>query len=634
MNRVFLLLCLLVATLVPCVASEADALAISARIQSIHMPYGTILDPIYNTSSSEQIRAYTRCGDSALWTGHYLAAEAYRYNVTKSPDALANVKNAMAGLKSLVDVTGNNLLARCIVPANSPSAASIQSEEAANGIHQASPWFWVGNTSRDQYSGVIFGLGVAYDLVDDASVKTSVSDLVTRLVAFLTGHNWSIIMPDGTSSASFLIRPDQMLALMQVARHVNPDRFSTSYDILRLSLSGTILAPVGVDVADDGSYFKFNLAYINLFNLIRLESSSFKDIYSKAYSILRNHTAGHQNAFFNMIDRGLNGANAARDTQTVQLLDQWLQRPRRDFYVDVSGKVPVCINQACQPIPVPLRVPTNFLWERSPFQLAGGGSGLIENPGIDYILPYWMGRYYGVIQPLTVQPAAAPGPSVAPDSIASIFGNDLSAQTTQAPGLPLPSTLGGVAVNVKDSAGLKRSAPLIFVSPTQINFVIPQGTAPGTATFTVAGGAASAVATASVQTVAPALFSMNGNGQGVAAATAIRTQAGNPQFQAPVSVFSCGASGCVPVPIDVGLDTPVFLTLYGTGIRNRSSLANVKVTINGIDVPVLYAGPQPEFPGLDQVNVGLTLSLRESGESNVIVTVDGQASNPVTVAIQ
>jgi uncharacterized protein (TIGR03437 family) len=99
-------------------------------------------------------------------------------------------------------------------------------------------------------------------------------------------------------------------------------------------------------------------------------------------------------------------------------------------------------------------------------------------------------------------------------------------------------------------------------------------------------------------------------------------------------VFTCSGSTCTSVPIDVGLDTPVYLTLYGTGIRNRSSLSNVKATIHGIGVPVLYAGPQPSFTGLDQVNMALTLNLRGSGESNVVLTVDGQTSNTVTVNIQ
>src|ERR1700690_40448 len=120
----------------PARESEADALQISANIQANHLPYGTILDPMFASATSDQIVGYTRCGDSALWTGAYLAAEAFRYNVTQSPDALSNVKAALAGLASLVDVTGDNRLARCIVMANSPYAAGISSEEAPKTIHQ------------------------------------------------------------------------------------------------------------------------------------------------------------------------------------------------------------------------------------------------------------------------------------------------------------------------------------------------------------------------------------------------------------------------------------------------------------------------------------------------------------------
>jgi len=50
-------------------ASEADALAISANIQARHFPFASLLDPIYASATSDQIIAYTRCGDSSLWTG-------------------------------------------------------------------------------------------------------------------------------------------------------------------------------------------------------------------------------------------------------------------------------------------------------------------------------------------------------------------------------------------------------------------------------------------------------------------------------------------------------------------------------------------------------------------------------------
>jgi hypothetical protein len=109
---------------------------------------------------------FTHCGDSAIWTGHYLAAEAFRYNVTRDPKALENVRVALAGIESLLDVTGTNSLSRCLIPVASPYAQAIIKEEASHGVFQNTQfgWYWIGGTSRDQYSGVFFGLGVAYDL--------------------------------------------------------------------------------------------------------------------------------------------------------------------------------------------------------------------------------------------------------------------------------------------------------------------------------------------------------------------------------------------------------------------------------------------------------------------------------------
>lgn len=622
----------------PAPAAEGDALAITANIQARHLPYGAILDPIFALTDSDQIVGYTRCGDSALWTGHYLAAEAFRYKVTQAPDALNNVAAALAALKGLTDVTGNNLLARCMVPIDSPYAAGIASEEAGNGVHTNSSagWTWVGNTSRDEYCGVMFGLAVTYDMVTDPAIKSSISDLVIRLVDFLNAHDWSVRMPDGSSSTSFLPRPDQIETFLAIGRHVNSDHFSSfSYESQRVAFAATVPAPVGVDTTGDDSYFKFNLDYINLYNLIRLEASSAKAIYQSAYALLRDHTAPHQNAFFNVIDLALNGPDSARDSQTLALLDAWLLRLRRDFGVDLHGVVPVCGSQACQPVPVWLRPPTDFLWQRSPFQLAVGGAGIIESAGIDYILPYWMARYYGLQESIVVQSAAAPISVVAPESLGSIFGSNLASTTQQATSQPLPLSLGGVSVTVKDSSGTSAAAPLLYVSPGQINFLMPPGLATGVAIFTITGGPGSPLtAIGAVGQVAPALFSLSGDGSGLAAATAIRVNAGSPAREVAVPLFNCATLPCQPQPVDLGLDTPVYLTLYATGIRNRTSLDHVLVTINGISVSALYAGPQPQFAGLDQINVPLTLDLRGSGIANIVLKVDQHRANVVTVDVQ
>jgi uncharacterized protein (TIGR03437 family) len=86
--------------------------------------------------------------------------------------------------------------------------------------------------------------------------------------------------------------------------------------------------------------------------------------------------------------------------------------------------------------------------------------------------------------------------------------------------------------------------------------------------------------------------------------------------------------------MDVSGSTPVYVSLFGTGIRNRSSLENVKVSIGGVNVPVLYAGAQETYPGLDQVNIQLPTQLRGKGEADLLLTVDGQAANSVRITIR
>jgi hypothetical protein len=117
-----------------------------------------------------------------------------------------------------------------------------------------------------------------------------------------------------------------------------------------------------------------------------------------AFRALRGCTKDHQNAHFNMIERDIEGPDATRDANTRRYLRLWLQRPRRDYYVDLRPKYTACgENRACDPIPVEERPNTDFLWQRSPFLLFGGVDGTVETAGIDYLLPYWMARYYGVL---------------------------------------------------------------------------------------------------------------------------------------------------------------------------------------------------------------------------------------------
>lgn len=233
-------------------------------------------------------------------------------------------------------------------------------------------------------------------------------------------------------------------------------------------------------------------------------------------------------------------------------------------------------------------------------------------------------------QPVAIASAASSSAGLAPESLATVYGTNLATQTGMALATPWPTMLGGVTVQVTDSAAVSRSAGLIYISPTQINFQIPTGTATGNAAVSINNGTPIPV---QIQPAAPALFSVNS--RGVAAATAVAVAIPS-TMQFPVPVFQCADTpdSCGLVPIDPGLDRPVFLSFYGTGIRGRTSLAKVTVTIGAVTEPAIYAGSQSQFPGLDQVNVGLPIPLRGAEEVNVFVTVDGIASNPVKISVK
>ena len=85
--------------------------------------------------------------------------------------------------------------------------------------------------------------------------------------------------------------------------------------------------------------------------------------------------------------------------------------------------------------------------------------------------------------------------------------------------------------------------------------------------------------------------------------------------------------------IKIGAE-PVYLILYTTGLRNRSDAANVTCTIGGITLPADYAAAQPGYPGLDQVNLVIPRSLAGAGEVPVVLTIDGQTANVVTVNVK
>jgi len=223
-------------------------------------------------------------------------------------------------------------------------------------------------------------------------------------------------------------------------------------------------------------------------------------------------------------------------------------------------------------------------------------------------------------------------PTLAPDGLASIFGNALAAAPQYASSLQLPTTLAGTTVTVTDSAGHSAAAPLAFISQGQINCVIPLGMAPGMGTLQVTSSTTSDQMPVDIEKIAPAIFSADSSGFGLAAAQIVRAKPdGKQDTESTVTLDSKG--NIIPVPVTFYADKLV-LVLYATGVRHNSGLSNVRVFFNGQAKIPFYAGAQNQFEGLDQINVNLPPVLSGQGPVDVYVTVDGQPSNDVTVVFK
>jgi hypothetical protein len=380
--------------------NDAPAEAISDRIQQFHLLYDFISEIEFESRESPVVTGTRGNGDAALWTGCYLAAEAFRYRVTQSCKAFKYLQKTLDAVRALATVREADFLVRTIFPLSSPFLGQFERDEAHHGLfrttYKGQGCYWPGHPTRDQYAGVLFGLGVTHDLVNDDGIRATCAETITLLVQGLMQHGWIMGSGNKLFQETYLTRPDHLLSALQVARHVNPSRFGSIYSWTRFFLAPFAGLPLSFDIGDvrrnDGHYYEFNVDYLYWHNLIKFEDSDqHRQKYVRQFARLRDAARNHLNAHFNMIDRVIFGPDADRDHNTVDYLSALLQRGFRSNYLTCPDQ------QTTSPAPIIDRPYADFLWQRSPLLVKWVSDGRLESPGIDYILPYWMARCYGII---------------------------------------------------------------------------------------------------------------------------------------------------------------------------------------------------------------------------------------------
>ena len=130
-------------------------------------------------------------GDSAIWTGTYLASEALRLKATGSADARKNVVELVNTLHLWFNVSGDpGMLARFVVPSGQPHPATLGDLDCSSprchcGVtYEGAQYDYIGHISRDQYQGVMLGYALAYEALgeDEEDTRELIRQDVVELV--------------------------------------------------------------------------------------------------------------------------------------------------------------------------------------------------------------------------------------------------------------------------------------------------------------------------------------------------------------------------------------------------------------------------------------------------------------------
>jgi uncharacterized protein (TIGR03437 family) len=220
-----------------------------------------------------------------------------------------------------------------------------------------------------------------------------------------------------------------------------------------------------------------------------------------------------------------------------------------------------------------------------------------------------------------------PNAPIARGSIFTVFGENLGPSQSPALSFPLGSTLGGVSLSVTQSGVVTQAFP-IFVSPTQINAVMPSSVKAGLASLRLVNGNNKSNAIAiQIANAAPGIFAVSSGGYGPAVAQNFVSGAALPIN----SLAAPAAPGQVVIIWGTGLGPVTFPDNVAPTAGNVAT--PVTVTVGGQPAAVSYSGRSPCCAGVDQIALTLPDNVPLGCWTPVSVKAGSLVSNTATVAI-
>ena len=374
------------------------------------------LDVPGDISSSKMVNE----DNDGLWTATYLAAESFRYAITKSPEAKKNAIRTYDALERLESVTGISGL-----PARSYAMATDsvkQSRSPHPKVWRHSPdkkWLWLDDTSSDEIVGHMFAIPIFYDLVADDNMKIRIKGLVQRIMDHIIDNDYHLIDYDGKPTRWGVWHPDslnysknwayekglyslEILSFLKAAVYITGNqKYEQTYRYLiekhhyaENTIQAKIYGPFENSHSDD---------ILTYFPYYSLSCYAVEDEYWPIYkkSIERTWAVSQPEKIpaWNIIasialqkNCELEAAHEELQLYPMDLIDWTMKNSHRldltiDEMVDRGGN-----KQATVPIPTPEGQISR--WNTNPRKLDSGTNGAREETGTYFLLPYWMARYH------------------------------------------------------------------------------------------------------------------------------------------------------------------------------------------------------------------------------------------------
>jgi hypothetical protein len=420
---------------------KADHYARLVRARHVRAP-GLVEQCILKRPGDLSSHAPTDTDNDGLFTGLYVGAESFRFAVTGDPQAAQNARESYRAMEYLQTVTNTpGFVARTVIPSDWGRMADrnrtytqqqVASEQIENPRFKRvenrwrksgdGKWLWKGDTSSDEITGHYFAYPLYYDLVADREERRRVAQHVRRITDYIIDGGYTLRDIDGRPTLWGVWAPERLLddpdwqpergcnsveilSFLAVAKHITGDE-KYERELARLfdeKHYGELILNPKLSAPSEFTYIDDQLLALSYRGLLAYDRDPKRHAaYIKSlrrwFEVVRRDNSPLYAFVYGGVLGGNFGAAGCLDFLRDSPLDMidWTvdNRDREDVRL---VRLPVIEDLQVDRLLPPSERRLNK-WDGNPYEAAGGSNGASESSSVHWLLPYWMGRYYGIIK--------------------------------------------------------------------------------------------------------------------------------------------------------------------------------------------------------------------------------------------